>query len=93
MSEDKLNPAHYMEQGIQPIHVLARNNQLDGFLYGNALKYLMRHESKNGAEDLKKCLWYLKWMIAKKHGHTDALCEMYARTPHHMDEEIFSEPS
>lgn len=31
---------------------------------GNVIKYVWRCEEKNGLEDMKKALWYLKRMIA-----------------------------
>ena len=34
-----------------------------GYMYGNAIKYLMRWPLKNGVEDLRKCRQYLDMMI------------------------------
>lgn len=36
-----------------------------GFNLGNVIKYVWRHEKKNGLEDLKKAAWYLNDEIAK----------------------------
>ena len=36
------------------------------FNIGNAIKYLWRHEDKNGIEDLKKAIWYIQDYIALK---------------------------
>ena len=33
------------------------------YLQGNILKYLWRYRYKNGAEDLKKAMWYLELMM------------------------------
>ena len=33
------------------------------FNLANVLKYIIRHEKKNGIEDLKKARWYLDKMI------------------------------
>ena len=33
------------------------------FNIGNALKYIIRHNKKNGVEDLKKAIQYLKWTV------------------------------
>ena len=33
------------------------------FNIGNAFKYLWRYEHKNGAEDLKKAIWYIQDQI------------------------------
>lgn len=52
------NPSHYRGRyGMESIDAL-RNfmtpEQLKGFFLGNSLKYLLRHQKKNGLEDLKK---------------------------------------
>lgn len=52
------NPSHYQgNYGMESIDVL-RNfmtpEQLKGFHLGNALKYHLRYQKKNGLEDLQK---------------------------------------
>ena len=39
------------------------DEQMKGFYLGNALKYLLRHQKKNGLEDLKKARKNLDWLI------------------------------
>ena len=34
-----------------------------GYLQGNALKYVIRFDRKNGVEDLKKAQWYINRLI------------------------------
>ena len=36
---------------------------MKGFYLGNSLKYLLRHQKKNGLEDLKKARKNLDWLI------------------------------
>lgn len=63
---DVANQAHYKNQGIEPIDYMKMNfskEQYQGFLRGNAVKYLARYEAKNGLEDLKKAQVYLGWLI------------------------------
>ena len=38
-------------------------DELKGFYKGNVLKYMLRHEKKNGKEDLEKAKVYLNWLI------------------------------
>ena len=41
-----------------------------GFCLGNAFKYVYRYQHKNGTEDLKKAIWYLRHqqtVILKQH--------------------------
>jgi hypothetical protein len=62
-----LTPAHYA--GIQPLDVMKINftkEQHEGFLAGNALKYIMRYSKKNGLEDLEKCMHYCQLLYDLK---------------------------
>lgn len=67
--EDKHNavtkPQHYNKGGIEAIDYIKQ--QLgDGFRHycaGNVMKYVHRHEYKNGVEDLRKARVYLDWLI------------------------------
>lgn len=56
-----VSPSHYASMKIQPIEFIAANNI--GFLEGNVIKYVCRHGSKNGLEDLKKAMRYLEHMM------------------------------
>lgn len=52
---------HYKQVAIQPWDYIVANNL--GFLEGNAIKYITRHKSKNGIEDLKKAIHYIEKLI------------------------------
>lgn len=52
---------HYKDFKIQPVEFITAND-LD-FLQGNAIKYLVRHKLKNGAEDIKKALHYCQLIL------------------------------
>ena len=66
MIDDPVNhPPHYTistaecpgcERTIECIDVTRHLN----FNIGNAIKYLWRHEFKNGKEDLRKAIWYIR---------------------------------
>ena len=67
MNDNINNPSHYQGRyGMESIDAL-RNfmipEQLKGFYLGNALKYILRHQKKNGLEDLKKARKNLDWLI------------------------------
>lgn len=69
VEEDKVNnPSHYKGAfGLEAIEVV-RNfagdlTVVQGFYWGNAIKYLLRFQSKNGLEDLKKARKNLDWLI------------------------------
>lgn len=54
-------PSHYARFKIEPVHFICEN-KLD-FFQGNVVKYVCRHDAKNGIEDLKKCIRYLEMYI------------------------------
>jgi hypothetical protein len=58
--------SHYENMELQPITVMGSNftdEQFEGYLAGNVLKYIMRYRNKNGVEDLKKASTYLNELI------------------------------
>lgn len=68
MEEHVNHPDHYIaENGLETIDVIqaytANLNGVVAFDIGNALKYICRFTKKNGAEDLKKAVWYLNHAI------------------------------
>jgi hypothetical protein len=59
-------PAHYTSGGIECIDAMQTAfgaEAVKDFCLCNAFKYLWRHRSKNGVEDLKKARWYLNRLI------------------------------
>lgn len=62
-------PLHYARFKIEPIRFIAENDI--PFMPGNVIKYVCRHDAKNGIEDLKKARRYLDMMIAKAEANED----------------------
>ncbi len=58
-TDDPVNPNHYTSMGEYSAKHVIRKWGL-GFNLGNVLKYIQRHEMKNGIEDLQKAIWYLQ---------------------------------
>jgi hypothetical protein len=59
-------PAHYTSGGIECIDAMQAAfgaEAVKDFCLCNAFKYLWRHRSKNGVEDLNKARWYLNRLI------------------------------
>jgi hypothetical protein len=52
---------HYKDCKIQPTEFIHANNI--PFIEGNIIKYVIRHKSKNGLEDLKKARHYIDLLI------------------------------
>lgn len=62
---DVARQKHYMDLPLQPIVIMLRDFTRDefmGFLKGNAIKYLLRADGKNGTEDYAKAAVYAAWV-------------------------------
>ena len=60
------HPTHYTTGGIECIQAIKASmspEEYQGYLKGNALKYLWRFRHKNGVEDLRKMQVYINWLI------------------------------
>ena len=57
---------HYKEMVIQPIEFITKNNI--PFIEGCIIKYIARHKSKNGLEDLKKVIHYVQLLAELEYG-------------------------
>ena len=66
---DKINnPSHYKGKfGLEAIEIVKNFvfglEGVEGFYWGNTIKYLLRFQKKNGLEDLKKASKNLDWLI------------------------------
>lgn len=52
---------HYRVMVIQPAEYAQRNGL--GYCEGNVVKYVSRHRSKHGRQDLEKAIHYLRLLI------------------------------
>lgn len=57
------HPGHYARFAIEPIDFIAANNI--GFAAGNVIKYVCRHDAKDGLKDLHKARYYLDQIIER----------------------------
>lgn len=61
------HPTHYQGtngiETIEAIEAAMSKEAFKGYIQGNVIKYVMRYERKNGAEDLYKAQWYLNRLI------------------------------
>lgn len=63
---EQIGGDHYNNKKIQPIDYIIENNL--PYCEGNVVKYVTRHKEKNGAEDIKKAIHYLKFILAYDYG-------------------------
>ena len=59
--EKQIGGEHYKKFPIQPIEFIVKNNI--PYREANAIKYVCRHRSKHGAEDIKKAIHYLEMIL------------------------------
>lgn len=65
LDDDPVNPAHYMsyyKDGIDCITAMKHafgEEAVQHFCITYAFKYIWRHMSKNGMQDIEKAVWYL----------------------------------
>lgn len=57
---------HYKRFEIQPVEFIVKNGL--GFIEGNIIKYVCRHEFKGGVNDLHKAMHYIDLLIELKYG-------------------------
>lgn len=60
-SDSQVAGSHYAKLPVQPSYFCHANKI--GFLEGNVIKYVCRHGSKNGRQDLEKAIHYLQLLI------------------------------
>lgn len=60
--EKQVGGKHY-KMVVEPAYFINENKLL--FAEGNAIKYICRHSSKNGAEDIKKAIHYLEMILER----------------------------
>jgi len=59
-------PPHYNQGGVECIEAIKASmsaEEFQGYLKGNAIKYLWRYRHKNGVQDLQKANWYNNRLI------------------------------
>ena len=57
--------SHY-KLPIEPIDYIEKNNL--NYCEGNVVKYVTRHKNKKGAEDIKKAIHYLEFILKYQYG-------------------------
>ena len=65
--DEQVGGNHYKDMAIQPITYIVENKI--PYREANVIKYVSRHASKNGIEDLKKARHYLD-MLIEEYGRT-----------------------
>ncbi|MEN6305298.1 MAG: DUF3310 domain-containing protein [Armatimonadia bacterium] len=64
--DEQIGGSHYRTQRVQPwdaMEAWMSPEQFEGFLRGNAIKYLARYPHKGGLEDCRKARHYLDRLL------------------------------
>lgn len=90
-SEDKMiNPSHYKSSNgiecIDAIKAATENlNGYEGYLVGNAIKYLWRYRKKNNAvQDTEKAIWYATKLFNELKNGNEKTVEEKSQTVQHI---------
>ena len=77
MHDSVNSPSHYTQGKIECIDAIESAVEglsgIEAVLTGNIIKYIWRWWRKNGAEDLRKALWYLTRLIQRVENREYAL--------------------
>ena len=78
--------SHYKDLPIQPVEFCQRNRL--GFCESSVVKYVTRHRSKNGAQDIRKAIHFLELLLELEYQedkkpveNTIRLCSCTTKTP------------
>ena len=63
--KNPIEPSHCVDMKISPLEFIEANQDLLTWCTSNVIKYVGRHQRKNGLEDLKKAQWYLNYEIER----------------------------
>lgn len=69
-TQTQVSGDHYTRCAIQPIEYIEANGL--GYHEGNVIKYITRHGSKGGVDDLRKAKHYIDMLIEFKYGEGGA---------------------
>ena len=76
--------SHY-KTAIEPIEYIMENDL--PFCEGNVIKYTSRHASKNGAEDIKKAMHYLQFILEHQYA-IEATVEFKSQSNDQNDQSV-----
>lgn len=64
-TQTQVGGSHYKDMKIQPVDYIHANGL--GFIEGCVVKYVSRHKSKNGRQDLEKAKHFLELLIEREY--------------------------
>ena len=68
-TKHQVGGSHYKDMPIQPAEFITKNNI--PYLEGCAIKYIVRHQEKNGEEDIDKAIHVLQLIKEIRYGRTN----------------------
>ena len=65
----QIGGAHYLNMPIPPAVYNFKNDM--GFIEGNVVKYVSRHGTKGGADDIRKAIHYCRLLLELGYGEKE----------------------
>ena len=91
--DTQVGGSHYKDMKIQPSEFINKNELQ--FAEGNAIKYICRHGSKGGLQDLEKAKHYIDMIIERDYGvelpksDEDSMDDLSEGFKDNLNDEIF----
>ena len=86
-SDTQIGGGHYKNMTIQPTEFIFKNNI--PFIEGCVIKYICRHRSKNGKQDIEKAIHYLQLLMEMEYGEDETMPFKIPETEFWMSVEEF----
>jgi hypothetical protein len=86
-SDKQIGGEHYKRMKIQPTEFIVANDI--PFIEGNVIKYVCRHNHKNGIEDIQKAIHYLNLLIEYHYESNNVRDSVLEGGLSHADSESF----
>jgi len=64
-TQTQVGGSHYKDMKIQPVEYIHANGL--GFIEGSVIKYVSRHKTKGGKQDLEKAIHFLQMLIEREY--------------------------
>lgn len=78
-TQTQVGGSHYKDMKIQPVDYIHANGL--GFIEGSVIKYVSRHKSKGGKQDLEKAKHFLELLIEREYPNEITVEKLDVETP------------
>jgi hypothetical protein len=90
--DEQVGGNHYQRFKIQPLEFFKANEKVLGWCEMNAIKYICRHDVKNGREDIEKAIHYLGLILERDYPEPKKANWLDIDDQIHKETDIFEYP-